>query len=113
MHLDQAVEVDRARLLAQRAQVVVAEGGDDQQHRVGAVDRRLVELVGIDDEVLADDRQVAGRAGGAQVGQRAAEMRFVGEDREGGRPAPLVGGDLGGEVDLLRARAGRRWASGA
>ena len=95
--LDQAVEVERARLVVERAQVLVVEGADDQQHRVGAVHRRLVELVGVDDEVLADDRQAAGGAGRAQVLQRAAEVRLVGEHRERRRAAALVGADLGGD----------------
>ena len=44
----------------QRARASLAlERGDDQQDRVGAGDRRLVELVAVDDEVLAQDRQVA------------------------------------------------------
>src|SRR4029077_12524857 len=60
----------------------------------GAVDRRLVELIAIDDEVLADDRQAAGSPGGAQVLERAAEVRLVGQDRERGGAAALVGADL-------------------
>ncbi len=61
--LDQAVEVEPAGLLVQRRQQLASSRArDDQQHGVGAVDRRLVELVGVDDEVLAQDRQVAGGA---------------------------------------------------
>ena len=82
----------------QRTQVLVAQRGGDQQHRVGSVNRRLVELVGVDDEVLADDRQIAGGARGAQVGQRASEVWFVGQHREGSRSATLVGGDVGGNA---------------
>ena len=92
--------------------VVVVEGADDQQHRVGAVDRRLVELVGVDDEVLAQDRQVAGGAGGAQVLERAAEVALVGEHRERRRAAALVGADLLGDVGRRR-RSRRRSASAA
>ena len=92
--LDQAVEVEAARLLVERAQLGVVERADDQQHRVGAVDRRLVELVGVDDEVLAQDRQVAGGPGGAQVLERAAEVGLVGEHRERRGAAALVGADL-------------------
>ena len=74
MDLDEHVEVERERLAVQRGQVVVVERGDDEQDRVGAGHRRLVHLVGVDDEVLAQDRQRAGRARLAQVVERAAEV---------------------------------------
>ena len=96
--LDQAVEVEFARLVLDRAQLLVVERADDQQHRVGPVDSRLVELVGVDDEVLAEDRQVAGLTGGAEVLERAAEAPLLGQDRERGGAAALVGPDLLGEV---------------
>ena len=84
------------------------ERGDDQQHGVGAVDRRLDELVLVDDEVLAKQRQLRRGPRGAQVLQRAAEAAVLGQDRERRRTAPLVGrdqvGDLGAGPDLAGAR---------
>ena len=74
MDLDEDVEVEAERLAVQEREVVVVERGDDQQDRVGAGHRRLVDLVGVDDEVLAQDRQRAGRARLAQVVERAAEV---------------------------------------
>ena len=59
--------------------------------RVGAGHLRLVELVGVDREVLAEDRQLGRRARLAQVVERAAEVRLLGEDRDRGRAAALVG----------------------
>ena len=101
-----------ARLAVQRGDPLGVERRDDQQQRVGARGRGLVDLIGVDDEVLAQDRQDRRRAGGAQVVERAAEVRPLGEDRERGRAAALVGAD-----DLLdrRARRGSRppTASGA
>ena len=82
VHLDERVEVERARLAQQVEQVVGLERGDDQQDRVGARGRRLVELVRVDDEVLAQHRQVGHRARGAQVVERAAEVERLGEDRQ-------------------------------
>ena len=74
--LDEHVEVERARLARRaRARSSRLERGDDQQHRVGARGRGLVDLVGVDDEVLAQDRQRRRRARLAQVVQRAAEVR--------------------------------------
>jgi hypothetical protein len=93
--LDQAVEVQPAGLSVELRQAPVVEDASYQQHRVGPVHRRLVELVGIDDEVLAQDRQVAGVAGGAQVLERPAEVALVGEHRERRRAAALVGAHLG------------------
>ena len=90
--LDEHVEVEIERRAVQRsASVVVVERGDDQQDRVGAGRRGLVDLVGVDDEVLAQDRQRAGRARLAQVVERAAEVRALGEDRQRRGAAALVG----------------------
>ena len=75
MDLDQAVEVESPGRMARRARSRF-ERPHDQQDGIGADRRRLVELVGVDDEILAQDRQVAGGARGAQVIERAAEMRL-------------------------------------
>ena len=72
---------------------------DDQQDGVGARRERLVDLVGVDDEVLAQDRQRRRLPGRAQVVERAAEARPVGEDRERRCAAALVRGD-----DVLQAQ---------
>jgi hypothetical protein len=56
VHLDEDVEVQRARLGVKRGQRRGRQRGGDQQDRVGAGRRRLVELVGVDYEVLAEDR---------------------------------------------------------
>ena len=92
----------RARPRAARASSRRLERGDDQQHRVGARGARLVQLVGVDDEVLAQQRQRAGRARRAEVRERAAEVRPLGEHRDRDRAAALVGGH-----DLARGRAPR------
>ena len=85
---------------------------DHEQHRVGAGRLRLVELVGVDREVLAQDRQVGGGARLAQVVERAAEVGLLGEDRERRRAAALVGAhDLGAARALADRRPPR--ASGA
>jgi hypothetical protein len=105
------VEVQRERLVVQRGELVGLQRGDDEQDRVGAGDRRLVHLVGVDHEVLAQDRQGRRGAGLLEVGERAAEVRALGEDRPRGGAAALVGlGDLGdgrARADL----AGRRRAA--
>ena len=94
--LDDRVEVERVRLAQQVVEIVGVQRGDDQQDRVRARHRRLVELVAVDDEVLAQDGQLGRRARLAQVVERAAEVERLGEDRQRGRAAALVGlHDLG------------------
>ncbi len=50
------------------------------------------------------------RAGGAQVLERAAEMRLVGQHRERRGTAALIGGDLGAHVGPSRDLPGVRRA---
>ena len=73
--LDEHVEVERPCLAVQREQRLGLERRDDQQHRVGAGGGGLVELVGVDDEVLAQHREVGRGARRHQVLERAAEVR--------------------------------------
>ena len=81
-----------ARASASRSrQLVGLERRDDQQDRVGAGRRGLVDLVAVDDEVLAQDRQRRGRARLAQVVERAAEVGRLGQHRERRGAAALVG----------------------
>ena len=101
-----------ARLAVQLVELVVVEHGDDQQDRVGAGRRGLVELVAVDDEVLAQHRQLGGRDRLAQVVERAAEVRALGEDRQRRRAAALVGLDDVGHRRALADHA-RPTASGA
>ena len=73
------------------------ERGDDQQDRVGAHRPRFEDLIGVDHEVLAQHRQATGRAGGLEKLRCALEVLAVGEHRQAGGTAGLVGsGDLGG-----------------
>ena len=91
MDLDEAVEVEGVRLVEEGGEPLVGQRGDDQQDRVGAVDRRLEQLVAVDDEVLLDDRQLRRGPGGAEVVVAAVEVGLVGEDRQGGGASLLVG----------------------
>src|SRR5215218_3596442 len=109
--LDQRVEIEVAGLAQQVIEVVGVERRDDQQDRVGAHGRGLVELVGVDDEVLAQDRQLGRRERLAQVVERAAEVERLGQDRQRGRAAALVGLDDLGDRRALADHAGRRRAA--
>ena len=69
----------------------------DQQDRVGAEAARLDDLPGIDDEVLADDRQVAGVARRGQIGIGAEEPAVLGQHRQAGGAAGGIG--AGEQID--------------
>ena len=75
----------------QRGQLAGRQRGDDQEDRVGPGRRRLVHLVGVDDEVLAQQRQGAGAARGARDRRASRRSSAFGEDRERRGAAPLVG----------------------
>ena len=60
--LDQRVETEPFGVLAQSREILVGERRHDEQHRVGPSDPRLVELIGVDHEVLAQQRQLDGVA---------------------------------------------------
>src|SRR5881227_2440594 len=98
--LDEHIEVDGPRLLIQAREVPPLQRGDDQQEGVGAGRRGLEDLIGVDDEVLAKDRQAGRRTRLAQVGERAAEVVGLGEDRQRRGAAALVGAD-----DIFDGRA--------
>src|SRR5699024_6473490 len=65
------------------AQLHRIEGGDDEQDDVGPVRPGLVELVLVDHEVLAQDRDVHGGAYGVEVVEAAGEAAGFGEHAHG------------------------------
>ena len=93
VNLDQRREPEPRAVSCSRSSSALVERGHDQQDRVGARRQRLVELVGVDDEVLAQDRQRRSRARRPQIVERSAEARPLGEDRQRCRAAALVAAD--------------------
>ena len=81
VHLDQHGHVQAARDRLELGHLRVVQAGRDQQDAVGAHGPRLVDLVGVDHEVLAQHRQVARRA-------RLLQVVGAGPGRTGGRSAP-------------------------
>src|SRR5256885_5457443 len=61
------------------------------QHRVGAGDLRFVQLIEVNTEVLAKDRQLGRGARLVEVVERSAEVLLLGQDRDRGGAAALVG----------------------
>ena len=85
VHLDQHVHAEVKRASFQFRHQAVVQCRHDQQDRIRAHRARLVHLVMVDDEILADHRQRAGGARLAQVGFRALEELHVGQHRQAGR----------------------------
>ncbi|MNM90401.1 hypothetical protein D3C81_1026610 [compost metagenome] len=109
MHFDQHVEVEVLGHRSQFRHARIFQGGHDQQDAVGTDGARFDHLVGIDHEVLADHRQLAGRAGFLQVGIAAKEEVHIGEHRQAGGSAFLVAaGDFGRHEVLAQHALARR-----
>jgi hypothetical protein len=88
MHLDQRVHPPMPRGVLQLGGLRVLDARHDDQDAVGAPGARLGHLVGIVEEILAQDRQRGRRAGRAQVGRRALEGGVsVSTDRQVAPPA--------------------------
>src|SRR5690606_18568777 len=84
-----------ADLDGQRVQLVElmwVERGGDQEDAVGAHQPGVEDVALGDGEVLAQDRQLAGRTGGLEVGGRAAEELDVGEHRQASRSPTCIRG---------------------
>ena len=60
--LDQHVEAEVVRGLVERARGLVVDRGHDDEDAVGAPGARLEHLIGIEEEILAQDRQRRRRA---------------------------------------------------
>ena len=90
VYLHQHRQTILRRRAQQPAQLIVGQGGHDQQRCVGAGRARLDQLIARHDEVLAQERQRDLLAHRGKVAQRAVEERRLGQDGDGGRPCRLV-----------------------
>ena len=64
-------------------------------------------LVGVDDEILAQHRQAGGGARRDQILVAALEIGRVGQHREAGRAARLIGAGEGGGIEIGADQARR------
>ena len=110
MDLDQHVHAPADRRILELGGQHVIDGGHDDQDAVGAPGARLGHLIGVKEEILAQHRQIAGRARRAQETGRALKARGVGQHRQAGRAAGLIGAgqrrrvEIGPDQTLRRAR---------
>ena len=100
VHLDQDVELAGLRGVVERLELLVVQAGDDEQDGVRAGDDALEDLQFIDDEILAQQRQLDLVADEAQVGEVAVEIFLVGQDAERLGAAAGVFARLGERVEI-------------
>ncbi|OQC18656.1 MAG: hypothetical protein BWX70_03449 [Verrucomicrobia bacterium ADurb.Bin070] len=105
----QDIQAERTGERVKGVQGVIVKNADDQQDGVRVQGGALVNLIGVDNEILAQHRQRRGVAGLLEVGGRAFEEGGLGQDRERGGPAVGIGaGDGGGsEIGADVAARGR------
>ena len=108
VHFHQHVHAQLGRERGQLARLAVVERRHDQQDAIGAQRPALDHLVGVEDEVLAQYRQLAGGARRPQIVVAALEIRRVGQYRQAGRAAGLIGAGEGRRVEIGADQASAR-----
>ena len=107
--LDEGGEPDALGGMVQISQPRLLQGGGDQEHGIRPRRPRFPELILVQDEFLAENRQVDGGADGHEVLERAAEVFLIGEDGDGGgsRRGIVTSLARGVERGVQRALGGR------
>ena len=100
MHLHQHGETQGTSHLEQVGHVRIGEDGGNQQRSIGASRPGLIQLIGTQDEVFTEQRQIHNLAHLHQHLEAALEKLFIREHREAARPAGCVaaGNRLGIEI---------------
>ena len=106
--LDQHVQAEVVRGLVERARGLVVDRRHDDEDAIGAPGARLQHLIGIEEEILAQDRQRRRRARLDQMLRVALERRRVGEHRQAGRAARLIAAGEPRRLEILADQALRR-----
>ena len=79
MDFDQHVHAELVRAGFEFSQLCVADGSHDQQDAIGTPGPCFEDLIGVEQEVLSQDRQCAGRARSLEVLRRPLEELDIGE----------------------------------
>ncbi len=101
MRLDQRLHAEAAGESQQLGKLGVVQQRADQEHGVCSGGARLVDLIGIEEEVFAQHGEVHGGANGTQVVERAEEEVRLSEHADGGGASRRVGARLSHWVELL------------
>ena len=91
MHLDQRIHAVASRFCHQICGERIVDHGQDHQDGVGTKRPRFGHLPDIDQKILADAGQVHRRAGRDQIGVITLKAGRVGQDRQAGSSAILIG----------------------
>ena len=112
VHLDQHVHAEVVRRVDQRARLVVRDARHDHEDAIGAPGAGLEDLIGLEQEILAQGGQAGCLARLGEVFGLALEGRLVGQHREAGRAAVRIGA-WRGSADRNRRGSGpsRGWPS--
>ena len=92
MDFDQHIEVVRHGDRFELGGLGIRQCRHDQQHGIGTDGAGLDDLPGVDDEILADDRQCAGGARSDEIGVAPKKPAVLGQYRQAGGTAGLIGG---------------------
>ena len=84
MNFNQCLKPKLTRRRVERSQLGLFQHRGDQQNTIGAGRTRLMKLVGVEDKILAQKREVNGYTHVPQILKRAFKMS-VGQDRDCGR----------------------------
>ena len=90
VYLEQRLEAERVCRIGQMSALLGCEHRGYEKYGIGSGGTRLVYLVFVYDELLAQQRQRRDGTCGGEIGDTAAEELAVGEYRHGGRAAALV-----------------------
>ena len=97
VEFDEGLHAEGFRDGAEVVELGIAEDFGDEQDAIGTRDAGFEDLVGVDDEILAEERDSDRGADAREVGEVALKVGDVGEDGEAGRAMGLVGtGDCDG-----------------
>ena len=91
VHLDKHVQPSLRRMRVELFEFEPRQRRNDQQDGIRARRTRLENLIAIDDEVLAKQRQLRRGADRRQVIERAVEEHRLGQDRDRSRSGAIVG----------------------
>jgi len=109
MHLDQHAHAQFTRAGFEFAHQSMVQRGDDQEHAIRAPVPCFIDLVRVDDEILAQRRNGAGRSGLFQIVGAALEKIHVRQYGEAGRAMRGIAlCDLGGLKIFTKNALGRR-----
>ena len=84
VNFHERVEVNEVGSIEQFQGIGIAHAGDDDQHRFGSSNGGFIDLMAVNREVLAQQRQRDRRCDAAEVVERAMEVLGLGQHGHGG-----------------------------